>query len=222
MRVKVSPGRVKVEHDDAARVARRAGLPLREVLSRAEAAGRSSLRVVAEADGRRGLRPGRRRSRPRRTATTTPTRTTTTAPTPPSGVRRRSPADACFTGGMPEPPETCPACRFDGAEYDLSDSLGTLRALGPIWHETVEGVAEDVLLTRPAPGVWSAAEYTAHAADVTQAMGRLLHGLLTIDDLEVEAVPEGHAPDVSDGFGAALERLTANLARLHDRGRSRR
>ena len=38
VRVKVSAGRVKVEHDDAARVARRRGLPLREVLSRAEAA----------------------------------------------------------------------------------------------------------------------------------------------------------------------------------------
>jgi len=37
VRVKVSPGRVKVEHDDAARVARRAGLPLREVVFRAEA-----------------------------------------------------------------------------------------------------------------------------------------------------------------------------------------
>ncbi|MGH9276035.1 MAG: nickel pincer cofactor biosynthesis protein LarC [Acidimicrobiales bacterium] len=54
VRVKVSPGRIKVEHDDAARVARLAGLPLREVLSRAEAAGRSSLRVVAEADGQEG------------------------------------------------------------------------------------------------------------------------------------------------------------------------
>lgn len=118
---------------------------------------------------------------------------------------------------MPEPPETCPACRFDGAEYDLQDSLGTLRALGPMWEQTVEGVDAAVLLARPSPTVWSAAEYTAHAADVTQAMGRLLHGLLTIDDLEVEAVPEGHAPNVSAGFGAALERLTANLARLHDR-----
>lgn len=37
VRVKVSPGRVKVEHDDAARVARGTGLPLREVVSRAEA-----------------------------------------------------------------------------------------------------------------------------------------------------------------------------------------
>jgi uncharacterized protein (TIGR00299 family) protein len=41
VRVKVSAGRVKVEHDDAARAARRTGLPLREVLSRAEAAWRA-------------------------------------------------------------------------------------------------------------------------------------------------------------------------------------
>jgi uncharacterized protein (DUF111 family) len=41
VRVKVSAGRVKVEHDDAARAARRTGLPLREVLSLAEGAGRA-------------------------------------------------------------------------------------------------------------------------------------------------------------------------------------
>ena len=46
VRVKVSPGRVKVEHDDAARVAERAGLPLREVLSLAEEEGRRALRAV--------------------------------------------------------------------------------------------------------------------------------------------------------------------------------
>jgi uncharacterized protein (TIGR00299 family) protein len=48
VRVKVSPGRVKVEHDDAARVADRAGLPLREVLSLAEEAGRRTLHAVPE------------------------------------------------------------------------------------------------------------------------------------------------------------------------------
>jgi len=48
VRVKVSPGRVKVEHDDAARVAQRAGLPLREVLSLAEEAGRRTLRIVPD------------------------------------------------------------------------------------------------------------------------------------------------------------------------------
>lgn len=40
LRVKVSPGRVKVEHGDAARVAAVTGLPLREVAARAEAAWR--------------------------------------------------------------------------------------------------------------------------------------------------------------------------------------
>ena len=44
VRVKVSAGRVKVEHDDAARAARRTGLPLREVVSRAEAAWRQRQR----------------------------------------------------------------------------------------------------------------------------------------------------------------------------------
>jgi uncharacterized protein (TIGR00299 family) protein len=48
VRVKVSPGRVKVEHDDAARVAERAGLPLREVLSLAEEEGRRALRAVPD------------------------------------------------------------------------------------------------------------------------------------------------------------------------------
>lgn len=40
IRLKLSPGRIKVEHDDAARVARRTGRPLREVLSLAEEAAR--------------------------------------------------------------------------------------------------------------------------------------------------------------------------------------
>jgi uncharacterized protein (DUF111 family) len=43
VRVKVSPGRAKVEHDDASRVAKLLGLPVREVTSRAEAAWRDHL-----------------------------------------------------------------------------------------------------------------------------------------------------------------------------------
>lgn len=43
VRVKIGPGRVKVEHDDAANVARLTGLPLREVHFRAEAAWRDRL-----------------------------------------------------------------------------------------------------------------------------------------------------------------------------------
>jgi uncharacterized protein (TIGR00299 family) protein len=51
VRVKVSAGRVKVEHDDAARVARRTGLPLREVVSLAEEAARRGHAVVTLAPG---------------------------------------------------------------------------------------------------------------------------------------------------------------------------
>jgi len=40
LRVKVGGGRIKVEHDDAALAARRTGLPLREIVARAEAAWR--------------------------------------------------------------------------------------------------------------------------------------------------------------------------------------
>jgi uncharacterized protein (DUF111 family) len=43
IRVKVSPGRVKVEHDDAARLARRTGMPLREVVALAESAVRGDV-----------------------------------------------------------------------------------------------------------------------------------------------------------------------------------
>ena len=58
VRVKVSPGRVKVEHDDAARAARRTGLPLREVLSRAEAEfARRGLSAVPEEEGARRPEP---------------------------------------------------------------------------------------------------------------------------------------------------------------------
>ena len=45
VRIKVSAGRVKVEHDDAARVAARTGMPLREVLSQAEEAARRAPEV---------------------------------------------------------------------------------------------------------------------------------------------------------------------------------
>ena len=44
VRIKVGAGRVKVEHDDAAAAANRLGLPLREVMFRAEAAGRDAVR----------------------------------------------------------------------------------------------------------------------------------------------------------------------------------
>jgi uncharacterized protein (TIGR00299 family) protein len=57
VRVKVSPGRIKVEHDDAVRVASRTGLPLRDVVVRAEAAWRRRVDGKAEDDRRGGDGP---------------------------------------------------------------------------------------------------------------------------------------------------------------------
>ncbi len=54
VRVKVSPGRVKAEHADAARVAGITGLPLIEVAARAEAAFRAA---VSQHEGDGDLRP---------------------------------------------------------------------------------------------------------------------------------------------------------------------
>ena len=50
VRVKISAGRTKVEHDDAARAARRTGLPLREVVARAEAAWRRRTETIHPGD----------------------------------------------------------------------------------------------------------------------------------------------------------------------------
>ena len=121
---------------------------------------------------------------------------------------------------MDVPVETCEGCRFDGAQYDLSDTLGTLRAIAPMWRETIDGIPDEVLRARPAPHVWSAAEYTAHSADVVANMGRLLHATLTIDDFELpDLSPEVPEPD-PEPMAAALERLDSNVARLHDKAAS--
>jgi uncharacterized protein (TIGR00299 family) protein len=58
VRVKVSAGRVKIEHDDAARVARRAGMPLREVVSLAEEAARRTRPVAPAPETTTGDEPG--------------------------------------------------------------------------------------------------------------------------------------------------------------------
>jgi uncharacterized protein (TIGR00299 family) protein len=57
LRTKVAAGRIKVEHDDAVRVARRTGLPLREVLARAESTARSTVEVSGDVTSLMERRP---------------------------------------------------------------------------------------------------------------------------------------------------------------------
>ncbi len=121
---------------------------------------------------------------------------------------------------MSVPVETCEGCRFDGAQYDLRDALGTVRALAPMWQQTIDGIADDVLRQRPAPAVWSAAEYLTHSADVTEAMGRLLHAILTVDDLELPPGPPQPPEPAAEPVPAALARFAANADRLHAKASS--
>jgi MOSC domain-containing protein YiiM len=109
---------------------------------------------------------------------------------------------------MPTPVETCEACRFDGAQYDLRDTLGTLRALGQMWRWAVEGVDPSVLATRPEPSVWSALEYTVHSAEVTEIHRLGLEVLLGGEDLVLDdgGVELGD-PDTGVGMARSLDRL---------------
>jgi len=120
-------------------------------------------------------------------------------------------------GAVATPTETCEACRFDGAQYDLQDTRGSLRALGSMWRQTTEGVAARVLEARPATDVWSATEYAVHSAGVTETLLDLLDRALADHDLVVSASPDPAEPDGSAGFGAAVDRLEQALQAVHDR-----
>ncbi len=108
--------------------------------------------------------------------------------------------------------ETCEACRFDGAQYDLRDTVGTLHALGVMWRWAVEGVDPSVLATRPEPTVWSALEYTVHSAEVAEIHRLGLEVLLGGEDLVLdEGGVELGDPDTGAGMAASLDRLQAAL-----------
>jgi hypothetical protein len=120
------------------------------------------------------------------------------------------------------PVETCEGCRFDGAQYDLSDALGTLRAVPPMWEQLTAGLADDALHARPAPEVWSAAEYLAHSVAGTKLLGVLLHRSRTASSSSapskvVAPTPVvDQAPDTSAGVAGLLASLSEELGRLLD------
>ena len=111
--------------------------------------------------------------------------------------------------------ETCAACRFDGAQYDVLDAVGTLRAVPPMWRQLTDGVADDALLARPAPEVWSAGEYLAHSIGVTKLLGIVLHRLRTHDALDLGPTPPiDQAPTTALGMAGLLESLEDEMGRL--------
>jgi len=117
------------------------------------------------------------------------------------------------------PVETCEGCRFDGAQYDLRDTLGTLRALTPMWETALEGLPDDVLQTRPAAEHRSVVEHVDLSRSVVEQVRDLLERTQSAD----EGRQATTAPIVADPAGdpaAALAGLAAAHQAVHDLGAS--
>jgi MOSC domain-containing protein YiiM len=74
--------------------------------------------------------------------------------------------------------ETCETCRFDGGQYDVSDGLGTLRAISPMWRQMTEGLDAAVLEGRPAPEIPSVDERAQQLVATAEAAAGWLAELL--------------------------------------------
>jgi MOSC domain-containing protein YiiM len=111
--------------------------------------------------------------------------------------------------------ETCDGCRFDGAQYDVLDAFGTLRAVPFIWRHVTEGLGDEALLVRPSPDVWSVAEYLAHSIGGTKLLGVTLHRMrsgsapavvITEHDL-AQSGPPPRLSDLLDTYDEVIARV---------------
>ncbi|MFN8077697.1 MAG: DinB family protein [Kineosporiaceae bacterium] len=76
---------------------------------------------------------------------------------------------------------TCPECGFDAAALPRAELLATAGALARTWAGLLrEGGAE--LRVRPAPAVWSPAEYGCHVRDVYARTTARVAAMLSGDD----------------------------------------
>jgi MOSC domain-containing protein YiiM len=106
----------------------------------------------------------------------------------------------------PEPVEVCETCRFDAAAYDLRDALGTLRAIGPMWLQTVEGIDPERLAAAPGRGHRSVVDHALEASRAIDEARSVLTDLARIDD---DTGTASGAPDAVGGVGEAADRLLA-------------
>lgn len=113
------------------------------------------------------------------------------------------------------PAETCPGCGFDGDQYDVQDTLGTLRALPAMWQQTFEGVGPDALDARTSPTERSAAGRLSAAATELADLAGLLRAILAEDDPSWPVLDPG-AVAASEPVTAALRRLAEEAGRLQD------
>jgi MOSC domain-containing protein YiiM len=106
--------------------------------------------------------------------------------------------------------ETCERCRFDAAQYDLRDALGTARALGPMWAQTTEDVAAEVLAAAPDRGL---ASVDQHASTATTVMTQMTATLASLADTDL---PADSAVPAEPTGATQVERLDSASRHLHD------
>jgi hypothetical protein len=98
--------------------------------------------------------------------------------------------------------EQCETCKFDGSDYDPTQLVDAIRALGPQWIRTLLN-AGDELRQRPAPETWSALEYAAHSRDITALHVFGVEQALTIDEPSFPAIDgDDLVQSASDGYAA--------------------
>jgi hypothetical protein len=83
----------------------------------------------------------------------------------------------------------CPACGLDYDTVSRRDAAVGIRSFPRRFREVLTEVDDLALRRRPAPGVWSALEYTAHVRDMFALMAA------TVDRMVAETNPELAFPD---------------------------
>lgn len=109
--------------------------------------------------------------------------------------------------------ETCDQCRFDGAAYTNDDVTGTLRALAGWAGSSIAGIDAVTLNRRPAPTVWSPAEYLRHTKRVLWSMAGLAELAVDAGDHAVDGEPpdDANPADPSTDIDPVRE-----VVRLHE------
>ena len=115
--------------------------------------------------------------------------------------------------------ETCDECRFDGGAYTVDDVAGTLRNLADWAGHELADIDHAVLNTRPAPDIWSPAEYLRHTKRVVWSMSALTETALSGPGHEVDGAPppDASADDAPPAIDVhhELVRLDQESMRLH-------
>lgn len=102
----------------------------------------------------------------------------------------------------------CPQCGFDASSVDPTMVAGSIRGNADSIAHALE---RDTARRRPAPGVWSPAEYACHVRDVHRVFARRVWLMLDEDDPEFENWDQDAAAVESHYAGQAPAQVAREL-----------